>query len=497
MLPPPEKFSGGFSNRDIKRFSSPDLPDPHHHAPPLTTTVVTSIPPPSSTPSPSSSHHSPHPPPHHNRHQHQYHLHHHGCHAANTIITTHARHAPPPPCSHLEERNIQLAATGSPSTQLDEDTRKSQLLPEGKKSDPKDSVGNKQPIDTGLPSTVSDEGTVKTTLLLEGPHGDKDSEGLKPPTDMEPLTNHVANPSGTDAEYQVDQTQSARLRYQSLTKNEGKTSSEVDPDSETLRLKTFAEALLLSDDEMVQESDDEEVFEDGENIDKDTLADEEEHQSPPPNKEQLESSHAQESDSDSSCPDALRKYDNILPLTEKQLWAQHEEAAVSYVFLKASIEGYYEENVDHRDQTDKLVQATMDCVDKNSTERADPLKALNGVTETLKVVQEAVKDDLALNRKVIESTEAYTKNSTSLYEMLTLIKNFDFQGLKSSVEYLQATAISQDQHLAAWAKSSTSMAWNLSNRLTAIESSVPATLAITAAPASIEGENVANTADEE
>ncbi|GJV19635.1 hypothetical protein Tco_1368655 [Tanacetum coccineum] len=99
---PPEKFSGGFSDRDIKRFSSPDLPDPHHHAPPLATTVVTSIPPPSSTPSPSSSHHSPHPPPHRNRHQHQYHLHHHGCHAANTIITTHARHAPPPPCSHLE-----------------------------------------------------------------------------------------------------------------------------------------------------------------------------------------------------------------------------------------------------------------------------------------------------------------------------------------------------------------------------------------------------------
>ncbi|GJV18568.1 hypothetical protein Tco_1367588 [Tanacetum coccineum] len=54
MLPPPEKFSGGFFDRNIKRFSSPDLPDPHHHAPPLATTVVTSIPPPSSTPSSSS-----------------------------------------------------------------------------------------------------------------------------------------------------------------------------------------------------------------------------------------------------------------------------------------------------------------------------------------------------------------------------------------------------------------------------------------------------------
>ncbi|GKE29658.1 hypothetical protein Tco_1445042 [Tanacetum coccineum] len=105
----------------------------------------------------------------------------------------------------------------------------------------------------------------------------------------------------------------------------------------------------------------------------------------------------------------------------------------------------------------------------NCTERANLLKALNGVTETLKVVHEAVKDDPALNRKVIKATEAYTKNSTSLSELLTLIKNFDFQGLKSSVESLQATAISQDQHLSAWAKSSTSMAWNLGTRLTAIE----------------------------
>ncbi|GJY66023.1 hypothetical protein Tco_0468261 [Tanacetum coccineum] len=189
---------------------------------------------------------------------------------------------------------------------------------------------------------VSDEGTVKTTPLPKGPRGDKDSKGLKPPADMEPLTNL---------------------------------------------------------------SDDQDVFEDGENMDEYNQADEEEHQSLLPNKEQPESSHAQESDSDSSFPDALRKYDNILPLIERQLvkylrkvsrvlygritedqWAQHEEDAISYADLRAFIEGYCEENVDHRDQTDKLVQGTMNCLDKNSTERADLLKALNGVTKTLKVV---------------------------------------------------------------------------------------------------------------
>ncbi|GKB25915.1 hypothetical protein Tco_0865316 [Tanacetum coccineum] len=132
---------------------------------------------------------------------------------------------------------------------------------------------------------------------------------------------------------------------------------------------------------------------------------------------------------------------------------------------------YYEENVDHREQTDKLVQATMDSLDKTATDRTNLLKPLNGVTETLKAIQDAVKDDPALNKKVIEATKAYTKNSTALTELLTFVKNFDFQGLKSSVEFLQATALRQEEHLASWAKSSTSMAWNLGPRMTAVESS--------------------------
>ncbi|GKB76306.1 hypothetical protein Tco_0943201, partial [Tanacetum coccineum] len=71
----------------------------------------------------------------------------------------------------------------------------------GKKYDPKDLVGNKQPIDTGFPSKVSDEGVAKTTPLPEGPYRDKDSEGLKPPINMEPQTNPVVDPLGTDVEY--------------------------------------------------------------------------------------------------------------------------------------------------------------------------------------------------------------------------------------------------------------------------------------------------------
>ncbi|GJZ73182.1 hypothetical protein Tco_0637328 [Tanacetum coccineum] len=196
---------------------------------------------------------------------------------------------------------------------------------------PETQGGNIHPADKGLPSTASNEGTVKTTMLPEGPRGDKDSEGLKLPADMEPLTNPVADPLGTGAK------------------------------------------------------DEDDVLEVGEEMDEDIPPTDEEVQSPPLNKEQPEPSHAQEANFDSSSLE-LNKYDNILSLTERQLvkylrkvsrvlynritedlWEKHEEATVSYVDLGAFIEGYYEENVDHKDQTDKLVQTTMNSLDKNST----------------------------------------------------------------------------------------------------------------------------------
>ncbi|GJX72659.1 hypothetical protein Tco_0309830 [Tanacetum coccineum] len=99
------------------------------------------------------------------------------------------------------ERNIQLAGTGLPFTSPDEGIRKSQPFPEGTTTDPKDLEGNVQPADKGLPSTVFDKRAAKTMSFPEGPRGDKDSEGLKPPIDIEPQTNHVVDLSGTGAEY--------------------------------------------------------------------------------------------------------------------------------------------------------------------------------------------------------------------------------------------------------------------------------------------------------
>nr|GEW77528.1 hypothetical protein [Tanacetum cinerariifolium]GEX40662.1 hypothetical protein [Tanacetum cinerariifolium] len=124
-----------------------------------------------------------------------------------------------------------------------------------------------------------------------------------------------------------------------------------------------------------QESDEEEVIAAGDDMEEETQADEVEHQSPSLNKDKLKPSHTlatQESDSDSSIPD-LKKFDNTLPLTERQL--------IKYL-------RYYEENINHREQTDKLVKATMDLLDKTATNRVNLLNALNGVTKTLKAVQD-------------------------------------------------------------------------------------------------------------
>ncbi|GJT42451.1 hypothetical protein Tco_0951166 [Tanacetum coccineum] len=179
---------------------------------------------------------------------------------------------------------------------------------------------------------------------------------------------------------------------------------------------------------------------------------EEETPSPSPNKDQPESSHTQntESDSDSSCLKALKKYEMSCHLL-KDNW---------YNIFKKSL-GYFITELLKRKITGKKLGWSQ------LPQYADFKSNIRGISWG---AVDVVKEDHALNKKVIKATEAYTKNSTNLTKLLSLIKRFDFQGLKSLVESLQASALRQDEHLAEWAKSSTSMAWNLGLRLTSIES---------------------------
>ncbi|GJR45511.1 hypothetical protein Tco_1313614 [Tanacetum coccineum] len=285
-----------------------------------------------------------------------------------------------------------------------EGSEQSHSVSSGTVPDPQDLKRNIQLASTRLPSTL-EEGTytAKTMSRPEESLGDKDLGGNIPPTDMEPINPTVTDPSGTDVR-----------------------------------------AFLLSDDEA---------------------------------QETKEDILGAASDTDSSCDNILKKYDNTLPLTECQLvkylrkvsnalfsmitediLEKHEEVAVSYAHLKASVDEYYDENIAHRDQTHKLVEASMSSLDKSNNTISNLYKGFNIITELLKEIKIAVKDDPVINKKISEATKSFTKTSTNITEVLSLVKGFNFSDLQSFVNALQAHALKQDEELAAWAKSSTNMA---------------------------------------
>ncbi|GKB55887.1 hypothetical protein Tco_0912073 [Tanacetum coccineum] len=288
------------------------------------------------------------------------------------------------------------------------------------------------------------------------------------------------------------------------------------------------QAFLLFEDELDKWSDEEKVLTAGEDMDKDPQVSEDV-RTPSPKQDQPEPSHVQESTSDSSSPD-LKKFDNILPLIKRQLMKYLRK--MSRVLFK-----YYDENVAHRGQTDKLVESTMNTIANSSTTIKDIYQGLNVITQLLKDINNDVKDDPATNKKLDKAIETFAKISTNTTEVISLVKDFDFSTLQSIMKDLQAHALKQEEVSATWTKSSTNMARNLGSRMTAIEisqtglkcevsslrqdtseiksmmiesyqtfkgqsssapsSSVTPTLALTNIPANFEGENATNTATEE
>ncbi|GJT55995.1 retrovirus-related pol polyprotein from transposon TNT 1-94 [Tanacetum coccineum] len=131
----------------------------------------------------------------------------------------------------------------------------------------------------------------------------------------------------------------------------------VVPGTKPLQLQTFADiqAYLLFEDALDKDNDEEEVLAAGDDMDEDIQA-AKEVRTPSPKQDQPEPSQVQEYAFDSS------------------------KAAVSYADLKASIEQYYAENLAHRDQTDKLVEASMSSLDRSSTTISDLYKGLDVIT---------------------------------------------------------------------------------------------------------------------
>ncbi|GKB58112.1 hypothetical protein Tco_0914298 [Tanacetum coccineum] len=298
-----------------------------------------------------------------------------------------------------------------------EGSEQSHSVSSGTVPDPQDLERHIQLASTRLPSTLN-EGTRKLKPLLESSITyPKDSRGNDQPLDRD-------------------------LTF--MTSNEGTAKTTPHPKGSHVR------AILLSKDEAQESKED--IVGAGEEIDD--------------NPQSTEASNT-----DSLNDKILKKYDDTRPLTERQLWEKHEEAAIHYVNLKASIDDYYNENIAHRDQTDQLVEAFMSTLEKSSTTITDLYKGINVIIQLLKGISNAVKDDPAANLKINEATKTFTTISSNITEVLSLVKGFDFSALLSTVKDLQAHALKQEEASASWTKSFTNMAWNLRSRMSAVEHS--------------------------
>nr|GEX57882.1 hypothetical protein [Tanacetum cinerariifolium] len=191
--------------------------------------------------------------------------------------------SPPPLAAKPKKGKSQTMTSTLPQSQGPEASgalSKKSKRPKSKKP-PTETKGNKQPLDRDITFITTNEGTTKTMPCPEGSLGDKDSGGNKPPTDMKPLHTTDVDLSGTGAKYEEDQTQSSRLRYQSLTENKGEPSYEGDSDTQPIILfYVDVRVILLSEDE-AQESE-EDILGASDEMDDTPQSDENQHKSSPP-----------------------------------------------------------------------------------------------------------------------------------------------------------------------------------------------------------------------
>nr|GEV70872.1 uncharacterized mitochondrial protein AtMg00810-like [Tanacetum cinerariifolium] len=221
---------------------------------------------------------------------------------------------------------------------------------------PQDPERNIQLFSMGLPSILN-EGTRKSQPFPESTVAPlKDSRGNDQPLDRD-------------------------LTF--MTFNEG--TAKTTPRSEGSPIILFEEEA--------QESD-EEVLATGDDMDEDPRDDKEVRTSSL-KQDQHAPSHVQESASDSSSPD-LRRFDNILPLIKRKL--------IKYLrkISRALVDQYYDENIAHRDQTNKLMEVFISSLDRSSTTISHLYKGLNVITQLLKEISNTFKDDHATNQKINE-----------------------------------------------------------------------------------------------
>lgn len=333
---------------------------------------------------------------------------------------------------------------------------------------------------------------------------------------------------GTGSKDQVDKTQSTGLEGSGPGQNEGKSSNEEERDNLVLQIQSMADAqaALFSDDDFHS---DEEVFEAGDDMMVEETVPEPIPQSPQPSDTEATETH---SDSESSGDDQapltgkfftkfIKKATNALfrGVTD-QVFDMHTEQAVHYFNLKDAVEDF---NDDVREQNASVSFSLTQMVSHLNKF----LESLNKLNTGVQSIQESVKDDPELTKKLLQASETYQLNSVHLTELLNLMKTFNLQGLSNSVEAFKTSLAALDLLVADQSQNSASLAWSFGSRLTAMENahasleakvstiqkdtsdiksmmieiyqafkgsstsaSVTPTLAITTAQAIVEGENI-------
>ncbi|GJX95263.1 hypothetical protein Tco_0349849 [Tanacetum coccineum] len=310
---------------------------------------------------------------------------------------------------------MQPVAKGLPSITPKDGIHQSNSLPEGKPTHPQDIKGNLHLVVTRLPATHPDEGISTSQPLSEGtPIDTKDSGSNIQLTDRGLPSTLVIVQSGADTNY--------------------------------------------------QDLSDEEIYEAGEEIDDEQPYTKEEpqptqHHSPEPSKEKSPFLHISPEPSleASKKPKKSKKKRH-----SEDNWVKHEEVAASYADLRAVVEEYVEENDDHRTQTKKAMNNTMELIEKINKSRFNEctnlLKSLNKVSETLK-------DDSTLKAPcrpwkkptplhLATSPVSLRKNSnfpefmtqlnafqTSINSLSSYLRDFNLQSIQTRITNLENTQV--------------------------------------------------------
>nr|GEV03425.1 retrovirus-related Pol polyprotein from transposon TNT 1-94 [Tanacetum cinerariifolium] len=210
---------------------------------------------------------------------------------------------------------------------------------------------------------------------------------------------------------------------------------------------------------------DDKVLAAGDDIDEDPQ-DDKEVRTPFPKQDQPAPSHVQVSAYDSSNLD-LKRFDNILPFTKRQ-----------------SI----------RDQTNKLVEASMSSLNKSSTTFSDLYRGLNVITQLLKEISNTVKDDPAIKQKINEATKTFVRISSHVTKNL---------GSRMSKVKLSQSTLKRE--ISSLRKDTSKIKSMMTEMYVAFQGhpslapsgSVTPTLALTDIQANVKGENATTTATKE